>query len=566
MMRLSERLLLALISATFFLPALLTLWVHFANPPPQFDWIANRTLYGVTVEKKVPPASLASWQTGELQKGLNTLASENFAGRELLIRLYDQFLYQLFHKSYMYFEYIIRGKHENLFERNYLIVHGGFVGPIPNGEAESLAVMMKYLSERLKELGSCFVLVITPNKASLYPEDIPDRFLEKIKNGERTSTSYEILVPLLKRYGVPYVDGREITLEHKETLPVRAFPKTGTHWSRAVAFFTAAALLKTIERESGREMPRLLESIESIDHRPDYADDDLLSLLNLIQRPKQRYLHPGFQIPDSWPKRKGILTIIGGSFVGEMLTALDAAQVFERINYYYYFKMSRRRFPGEIVSSVDENAIPWEEDFWNTRAVVLETNEFAIDGRHIRAFLLAGLVALQQKAPREQSVTDPPRPLCWGFGTGENGTALLKKGFSTPEHQLTWITGQDAEIELPSPGINTELQLILEATPVLGDGASQRTVNVQANGIPTVTLTLSDPDVQFYSLTIKAAANSAPVLKLHFSFSPAPGPASGDSQPRQIGLARLALVPLGHPIDQEAGGNHATAVTRLPWN
>jgi hypothetical protein len=99
--------------------------------------------------------------------------------------------------------------------------------------------------------------------------------------------------------------GRQITLEHKDALSVRAFPKTGTHWSRAVAYFTAADLLKTIGRESGREMPQLSESVESIDHRLDYADDDLWSLLNLIQKPGQRYLRPGFQIPSNWQKEPG---------------------------------------------------------------------------------------------------------------------------------------------------------------------------------------------------------------------------------------------------------------------
>jgi hypothetical protein len=370
------------------------------------------------------------------------------------------------------------------------------------------------------------------------------------------------MVSQLKRYGVPYVDGRQITLERKDTLPVRAFPKTGTHWSRAVAFYTAAALLKTIERESGREMPQLSESIQSIDQRPDYADDDLLNLLNVIQRPKQRYLHPTFQIPEIWPRKSGVLTIVGGSFVGEMLSALDAAQVFERINYYYYFKMSRRRFPGEIVSSVDENAIPWEEDFWSTRAIVLEENETAINARHVHAFLMAGLAALQQKGPQERGAADAPQPLSWGFGAGENGAVLLKKGFSSPEHQLTWITGQDAQIELPSPGVNTKLQLIIEARPFLGDGVSGRTLKVEANGTTVGTLGLADPDVAFYSLTISAAANSASTLKMHFSFSTAPSPAPGDSLPREIGLARLALVPIGRRIDQETGESQAAALTR----
>jgi alginate O-acetyltransferase complex protein AlgJ len=553
MIKLSERLFLALIIVTFLLPAVLTLWTRFGNPPHQVDWIANRTLYGVTVEKKVPPVGLGSWKSGELQKGLNTLASENFAGRELLIRAYNEVLFSVFHKSYMYRESIIAGKHGDLFERGYLIAHGGFTKLIPSGDAEALAVMMKHLSERLKALGSCFVFVITPNKATLYPEDIPVRFLNKIGNGEREATDYEILVPLLKRYNIPYVDGREITLEHKDTLPVRAFPKTGTHWSRAAAFFTTAALLKTFQRESGREMPLLAQSIQSIDHQPDYSDADLLNLLNVVQKTHQRYLHPGFQIPDDWPRRKGILTIVGGSFVGAIASALEAAQVFERINYYNYFKVFRERFPEEVVSPVDENKIPWEEDFWKAAAVILEANETAINGRHVHAFLMAALEALQQQTPQERDVPESPRPLSWGFGAGENGAVPLKKGFGSPERQLTWITDQYAQIELPSPGANADVQLVIEAMPVLGDGVSGRTVYVEANGTPVGSIWLWQPDIQFYSLTINAAANSGPVLNLKLSFSHEPSSSSGDGQLREIGLARLALVPMGHPVNQVFG-------------
>jgi hypothetical protein len=151
MIKLSERLLLALIILTFLLPALLTIWIHFGNPPPSFDWVANRTLYGVTIEKKIPPATLSNWQTGDLQKGLNTLAGDNFAGREFLIRLYNQVLYRAFQKSYMYLELIVRGKHGNLFEHNCVLACDGFQEAIPEAEAEAEVVMMKYLSQRLKE-------------------------------------------------------------------------------------------------------------------------------------------------------------------------------------------------------------------------------------------------------------------------------------------------------------------------------------------------------------------------------------------------------------------------------
>jgi hypothetical protein len=305
-------------------------------------------------------------------------------------------------------------------------------------------------------------------------------------------------------------------------------------------------------------MPQLSESVESIDRRPDFVDDDLFKLLNLIQRPNQRYLHPSFQIPEGWQKKSGILTIVGGSYLAMILDSLNSANVFARINHYGYFRDSRHRLPDNTLEPVDENAIPWEEDFWNTRAVVLEANEEAMSRRHLPAFLMAALAVLQQNRPQERGVDDPPRPLSWGFGAGENGGALAKKGFSSPQHQLTWISGPDAEIDLPSPAKNTELQLILEAMPFLGDGAAERIVKVDANGIPIGALDLVDPSVQFYSLTIKAAANTAPSLKLHFSLSPAPSPASLP----EIGLARLALVPIKLPVSQEAVANHATVMNR----
>ena len=572
MIKLSEKLFLALIIITLMLPAPLALWLHGdqleqhllpkrltrlndrVTQMRQFDWIANRTLFGVTLKNQLPAISLATWFNGDLQKGLNSLVSDNFAGRELLIRIFNQTLYSAFHKSYMLSEAIISGKNGDLFERSYLAVYGRFEEPIPTAEAEALVVMMKYLSERLKELGSCFVFLITPGKASIYPEDIPDRYLAKSESRNRRLTNYEVLVPLLQKYRVPYVDGRQITLDHKNTFPVGAYPKTGTHWTRAVSFFTTAALLKTIERESGREMPQFSESVEGVDRHPDFIDDDLFKSLNLIEKPNQRYLHPRFRIPEGWQGRSGTLTTVGGSYVGAMKDTLYTSKVFERINHYSYFRDSRERFPPYTVDPVDENAIPWREDFWNTTAVVLEANEEAMARRHLPAFLMATLAALQQNGPPEQSADDPPRPLAWGFGAGENGTALAKKGFNSPNHQFTWILARDAEIDLPSPAKNTQLQLILEALPFLGDGAAERTVNVEANGIPVGTLELVDPSVQFYSLTINAAANTAGSLKLHFSSSPPLSPALEGRLP-EIGLARLALVPIKLPISGEAAEN-----------
>jgi hypothetical protein len=561
MIKLSEKIVLGLIIITLLLPIPVTLLVHCVKDKlsPQFDWIANRTLFGVTITKQRPQIDVTNWLNGDLQKAVNSFISEHFSGRELLIRVYDQFLYRLFDKSYMSNETIIDGKRGNLFGDYYLAVFGHYIEPMRSEEAEALVVMMKYLSNRLKELGSCFVFVITPNKASVYPEDIPDRYLTKLNRGDREQLNYDMLVPLLKRYEIPYVDGRQITIEHKESIPVRAFAKTGVHWSRAVAFFSATALLKTIERESGREMPELSESVESIDARPDDQDDDLFRLLNLIEKPKQRYLHPIFRTAENWTKRKGILTVVGSSFLGQIVSDLDAAELFESINYYFYFKAYKTRYPGRIVSAVDENAVPWKEDFWNSAAVVLEANEADMQSEHLREFLMTALAALEQKMPQEPWTGDHLRPVSWEFGAGGNGESLPKKGFELPQHGLTWISSHEAEIDSPSPQPNAELELILEAVPFLGEGETKRIVKVEANGIPAGTLMLDKPSVQFYSLRLPAAANQKSTIRLRFSCSPAANPAEG-GRLGEMGLARLALVPIKLPIVPGIDGNHETVL------
>jgi len=562
MIKLSEKLLLGLIIVTLVLPIPCTLLVHGLKDrlPSQFDWIAYRTLFGVSMKGEQPPLKVSAWLNGDLQKGVNDFISEHFAGRELLIRGYNQFLFSAFDKSYMSKEEIVHGRHGDLFQRWYVQVFDHDIDLIQSREAEALVVMMKDLAERLKNLGSCFVFVITPSKASVYPEDIPDRYLRKLHRGDRRQSNYDILVPLLKEYDIPYVDGRQITFEHKDSLPVRAFPTTGTHWSRAIAFFSAAALLQTMSREAGREMPELSQSAISIDGTPDSEDADLFRLLNLTEKPNERYLHPVFKIGDNWPKRKGVLTFVGGSFVGQIESDIEAAEIYECINHYFYFKNVRYRYPGGVGSPVDENAIPWKEDFWNAAAVVLEANEAMMDSEHIPAFLMAALAELQQKVPESGTRADQPRPFSWTFGAGGNGESLPKKGFELPEHALTWISNHEAEIECPSPKLNAELELIVDAVPFLGEGETTRIVKVEANDMPLGTLTLKD-SVHFYPLPVPAAVNRNSTIRLRFTCSSAASLDPGGKH-LEMGLAHLALVPIGLPAAPESDRNNETVLNR----
>src|SRR5271170_5830066 len=91
-----EKLILGLIIVTLVLPIPVTLLVHCVKDhlSPQFDWIANRTLCGVSIKRQRPKIDFTSWLNGDLQKGVNSFVSEHFVGREFLIRGYNQLLYR----------------------------------------------------------------------------------------------------------------------------------------------------------------------------------------------------------------------------------------------------------------------------------------------------------------------------------------------------------------------------------------------------------------------------------------------------------------------------------------
>jgi hypothetical protein len=173
---------------------------------------------------------------------------------------------------------------------------------------------------------------------------------------------------------------------------------------------------------------------------------------------------------------------------------------------------------------------------------------------------MAALAELQQSMPESGPAADQPHPLSWVFGAGGNGESLPKKGFEHPEHAFTRISDLEAEIECPSPKQSAELELIIGAVPFLGDGETTKSVKVEANGMPLGTLTLQD-SVHFYPLPIPAAVNRNPTINLRFTCAPAPSLGS-DGKRVEMGLTRLALVPIGLPTAPQSDRKNQTVLNR----
>lgn len=84
--------------------------------------------------------------------------------------------------------------------------------------AQTVADMQAFCEAR----GARFLFTIAPNKNSLYPENMPARYLKSDSPG-----NYEKILPLLEEYGVHYADLFTFFREQDEIL----YLKTDSHWT-----------------------------------------------------------------------------------------------------------------------------------------------------------------------------------------------------------------------------------------------------------------------------------------------------------------------------------------------
>ena len=99
--------------------------------------------------------------------------------------------------------------------------------------AQTIADMQTYCEAR----GATFLFTIAPNKNSLYPENMPARYLQSDSLG-----NYELVKPFLEEYGVNYADLFTFLSGQEETLYLR----TDSHWTNRSAALAHDFLMESL--------------------------------------------------------------------------------------------------------------------------------------------------------------------------------------------------------------------------------------------------------------------------------------------------------------------------------
>lgn len=331
---------------------------------------------------KLPEFSVAKLMDGSLQKKYETWINENLGFRTAFIQSSNQFLYSLFNKSHMYHSNIVIGKNDFLFEKTYIEQYVN-INRINYSEKQfdQWASQLQRMADFFTQRGQQFFYVITPSKASYYPEYLPKDYAKLI---ETPRPDYFLKLKALKKTNVAYFDGSEYILESKDKPYAHLlFPRGGTHWTMLSAALTAREILALISRQMNYHFPPLHFSY-STSTKPPFVDKDLLNLCNLLF-PKNRYVTPLVIFKSNKKPLPFKVAIIGGSFTNFYKDLFAKTRYFSQVDQYFYLNINHLQISQEgkerEIPVDKENPLSYQE-ILAADIVILEENEVLAYSTH----------------------------------------------------------------------------------------------------------------------------------------------------------------------------------------
>lgn len=287
----------------------------------------EHVLSGVSA-KTAFPTDMSGLLNGEYQSTLESYAGDNLTLKTWLVPVHNQILYSVFHTSPN--EHVVIGKNDNLYIIEYILKSEQYVAPVSDEEITALITKLKTLNELLTAQGKSLFVFISPSKATIYNEDIPDIYKDMAPT-KKTSSNYERFLSELQQTDIPYYDTIPVVKQLKEESPYPVYPSTGIHWSKVTACDITALLTDEMEAQLGVNFPEM-EVTYQPSLIPSAPDADLCDLMNLMYNTKTDYYAPGITITEP---EKDSLSIVarGGSFMGTTVYEMINQRFFDNFLY-----------------------------------------------------------------------------------------------------------------------------------------------------------------------------------------------------------------------------------------
>jgi len=317
----SKKIIGGVILAFLFLPIIQDI-THFIYIKP---------LGGYIEKVKSPEFSATDWFERNFQEKKEKYLNQEFGFRNFLVRLHNQFCYQIFKEAYA--KWVVVGKENYLYELGYIDSYYGrdFIG---DEKIKEQAGKLKFIQDTLRKLNKNLVIVIAPSKASFYPEYIPKEY-----RTAKARTNFDAYKESFKTQGVDYIDFSKWfdSLKNKSQYPL--YPQYGVHWSIYGAAFAFDSLVRNIEQLRKVDLPDFkIKGYETPDTLRS-PDDDVYAGMNLLLAPTSyKMTYPLININDDSSKKKLPAILIGDSYCWNIVNLGSAQRIFSNFRFWYYYK------------------------------------------------------------------------------------------------------------------------------------------------------------------------------------------------------------------------------------
>ena len=304
-----------------------------------FQLFSMKPLNGVTVATEKPEFTLDTYLSGKYAQQAEAYTSQHIGFRETFIRLYNQYLWDCYRKTYA--QDVVGGKEGWLY---YPQSVRGYYGQellrwhSSTDEArEQFDQEVKYMNwsrSILKENGVELLVFLAPEKSFLYPEFLP--------NGDRDTTTFNACEYFAQRFeetGFPCIEMTHWFQQMKDTVDYPLIPQAGAHWIFP-SVYAVDSLTRLMGELKGIELPNIKigEAYPTRERDHDY-DNDLEQLLNLAFPMKHQYGYcPRHHVSvesDSTSVKPKVL-FIGNSYFWAMNLFVPFKELFANTEFWFY--------------------------------------------------------------------------------------------------------------------------------------------------------------------------------------------------------------------------------------
>lgn len=317
------------------------------------DFIPVKLLKGAFEPTPKPELTFENYCSNTYQAQIEKYVSENFGFREPVIRLYNQYVWSAFNKTYCHF--IVPGKEGYLYYD--LAVNEHFGTELPKHyksneeamkDADAELRQMNKLRHVLKDYGIEFVAFIAPDKPEVYPEYLPRRDAD-------TSTIHmtEYYSRRMDEMGFPFINMTDWFMSMKDTVSFPLFPKTDSHW-RYSAVYGYDSLFRFINTLDGEAKFPNIHIGPPIAYESDEmeGDEETLNLIFRIRGDKTKY-KSDITVDDDTIHRKPKVLFVGDSFIWSMSQFMPARQILADKEIWFYNNTAFVGFENSSMSVKD---------------------------------------------------------------------------------------------------------------------------------------------------------------------------------------------------------------------